>query len=41
MNDESPHLSLEDLIRGLEGASRDEEHLANCPSCHLPKSQNH
>ena len=33
MNGESPHLSLEDLIQSAEGASRDEEHLANCPTC--------
>ena len=33
MNSESPHLSLEDLIQSAEGASRDEEHLANCPTC--------
>ena len=33
MNDESPHLSLEDLIQVSEGASRDDEHLAGCPRC--------
>jgi len=33
MNSESPHLSLEDLIQSAEGASRDEKHLANCPTC--------
>lgn len=34
MNDESPHLSLEDLIQRTEGgASPYEEHLANCQTC--------
>ena len=33
MNDESPHLSLEDLIQGRDGGSREEAHLAGCPTC--------